>query len=249
MEVDAHWKIRRPKLRWTDVIRKDMKEKRVEIEEAHDRRTWRLKTRCAEPNYENWPNKKKYVGTTPLTMDNSSSKKYNIPSHTDQANTIQFEWECVSNAIISGDRPKATLIWTTGGRTTVISLFLFFPMSGVRCCPQLFFTASSDSLFHPPLYLVFFFQYYFSPAFLISLLTQSSHLSLDLPRLLLPPGILYSFTRISKRSHLPYRSPPVPNVEQGRSRCQPTRTRACRPLAPTRTVDVSASWTPYLQHD
>ena len=29
-----------------------------------------------------------------------------------------------------------------------LSLFLFFPLSGVRCCPQLF-TASSDSLFHP----------------------------------------------------------------------------------------------------
>ena len=33
----------------TDVIRKDMKEKQVKIEEAHDRRTWRLKTGCADP--------------------------------------------------------------------------------------------------------------------------------------------------------------------------------------------------------
>ena len=41
-----------------------------------------------------------------------------------------------------------------------------------------FFTASSDSLFHPPLSLVFFFQSPSSPAFLTSLLTQSSHLSL-----------------------------------------------------------------------
>ena len=50
-----------------------------------------------------------------------------------------------------------------------------------------FFTASSDSLFHPPLSLVFFFQSSSSPAFLKSLLTQSSDdLSLGLPRLLLP---------------------------------------------------------------
>ena len=49
-----------------------------------------------------------------------------------------------------------------------------------------FFTASSDSLFHPPLSLVFFFQSSSSPAFFTSLLTQSSHLSLGLPRLLLP---------------------------------------------------------------
>ena len=48
------------------------------------------------------------------------------------------------------------------------------------------FTASSDSLFHPPLSIVFFFQSSSSPAFLTSLLTQSSHLSLGLPRLLLP---------------------------------------------------------------
>ena len=49
-----------------------------------------------------------------------------------------------------------------------------------------FFTASSDSLFHLSLSLVFFFQSSSSPAFLTSLLTQSSHLSLGLPRLLLP---------------------------------------------------------------
>ena len=49
MVVGGHRKIGRPKLRWSDVIRKDMKEKRVKIEEAQDRRTWRLKTRCADP--------------------------------------------------------------------------------------------------------------------------------------------------------------------------------------------------------
>ncbi len=43
-----------------------------------------------------------------------------------------------------------------------------------------------DSLFHPPLSLAFFFQSSSSPAYLTSFLTQSSHLSLGLPRLLLP---------------------------------------------------------------
>ena len=37
----------------------------------------------------------------------------------------------------------------------------------------------------PPLSIVFFFQSFSSPAFLTSLLTQSSHLSLGLPRLIL----------------------------------------------------------------
>ena len=32
MEVGGHRKIGRPKLRWSDVIRKDMKEKQVRIE-------------------------------------------------------------------------------------------------------------------------------------------------------------------------------------------------------------------------
>ena len=49
-----------------------------------------------------------------------------------------------------------------------------------------FFTASSASLFHPPLSPVFFFQSPSTPAFFTSLLTQSSHLSCALPRLLLP---------------------------------------------------------------
>ena len=46
MEVDGHRKIGRPKPRWSDVIRRDMKEKGVKIEEAQDRRTW--KTRYAD---------------------------------------------------------------------------------------------------------------------------------------------------------------------------------------------------------
>ena len=32
----------RPKLRWSDVLKKDMKETTVMIEEAQDRRTWRM---------------------------------------------------------------------------------------------------------------------------------------------------------------------------------------------------------------
>ena len=50
MEVRRHSNIGRPKRRWSDVIREDKKEKRVKIEETHDRRPWRLTTRRADPN-------------------------------------------------------------------------------------------------------------------------------------------------------------------------------------------------------
>ena len=63
------------------------------------------------------------------------------------------------------------------------SLFSSFSLCQGWGAAHNFFTASSDSLFHPPLSLVF--QFSSSPAF-TSLLTQSSHLSLGLPRLLLP---------------------------------------------------------------
>ena len=43
-----------------------------------------------------------------------------------------------------------------------------------------FFTASSDSLFHPHLYLVFFFQSFSSLTFLTSVLTEFSHLRIGL---------------------------------------------------------------------
>ena len=49
MEVSGDRKIARPKQRWSDVIRKYMKEKQVKMEEAQERRTWRLKTCCADP--------------------------------------------------------------------------------------------------------------------------------------------------------------------------------------------------------
>ena len=49
MEVGEHRKIGRLKLRWRDVIRKDMKEKGVHIEEAQERRTWILKTWRTDP--------------------------------------------------------------------------------------------------------------------------------------------------------------------------------------------------------
>ena len=48
MEVGGHRKIGISKLRWSDVIRKVMKEKQVKIE-AQDRRTRRSKTRCGDP--------------------------------------------------------------------------------------------------------------------------------------------------------------------------------------------------------
>ena len=41
----GHRKIGRPKLRSTDVTRKDIKKKGVKIVDAQDRRTWRLKNR------------------------------------------------------------------------------------------------------------------------------------------------------------------------------------------------------------
>ena len=52
MEVGGHRKIGRLDiLRWSDVIRirKYMKEKQVKIEEAQDRKTWRLKIQSADP--------------------------------------------------------------------------------------------------------------------------------------------------------------------------------------------------------
>ena len=38
MEVGGHRRIGRPKLRWSDVIRKETKENQVKIEEAQERR-------------------------------------------------------------------------------------------------------------------------------------------------------------------------------------------------------------------
>ena len=50
IEVSRHRKIGRPTPRWSDVVRKYMKEKQVKIEEAQDRRMWRLKTCRTELN-------------------------------------------------------------------------------------------------------------------------------------------------------------------------------------------------------
>ena len=74
-----------------------------------------------------------------------------------------------------------------------------FPFVGDEVSPATFVTASSDSLFHPPLYHVFFFQSSSSPAFLTSLVTQSRHLSLGLLRLLLPSSLTSAalFVRLS----------------------------------------------------
>ena len=43
MKVGGHRNIGRPKLRWSDVIRKYTKEKQVKIKQAQDRRTWTFK--------------------------------------------------------------------------------------------------------------------------------------------------------------------------------------------------------------
>ena len=60
----------------------------------------------------------------------------------------------------------------------LLSIFFFFPLPEVRCCPQLLHCLIGD--FSTLLCLVFFFQSSSSPAFLKSLLTQSSHLSLPI---------------------------------------------------------------------
>ena len=67
-----------------------------------------------------------------------------------------------------------------------LSLASSFSLCQGRGAACNFFTASSASLFHPPLSPVFFFQSPSTPAFSTSLLTQSSNLSIGLPRLLLP---------------------------------------------------------------
>ena len=59
IEVCGHRNIGRPKQRWSDVIRNHMEEKGVQREEAHDRITWRLETRCVDPKIKKIPNKKK----------------------------------------------------------------------------------------------------------------------------------------------------------------------------------------------
>ena len=72
------------------------------------------------------------------------------------------------------------------------SLSSSFSLCQGRGAAHNFFTVSSDRLFHHPLSLVFFLPSSSSPAFLTSLLTQSSHLSLDLPRLLLPCSLNFA---------------------------------------------------------
>ena len=62
---------------------------------------------------------------------------------------------------------------------------LSLPLCQGRGAARNLFITSSDIRFHPPLSPVFF-QSSSSPAFLASLLTQSSHLNIGLPRLLLP---------------------------------------------------------------
>ena len=50
MEHGSEWTPKdRTKSERSDVIRKDMNEKGVQRLEAQDRRTWSMKTRCADP--------------------------------------------------------------------------------------------------------------------------------------------------------------------------------------------------------
>ena len=65
-----------------------------------------------------------------------------------------------------------------------LSLPLFFLYQGCGAACN-FFSDSSAGIFHTPLYHVFFFQSPSSHVFFTSLLTQSSHHSIGLPRLLL----------------------------------------------------------------
>ena len=66
MEIGGQRNIGRPKLRWSDVIRKCTKEEQVKIEDAQERRTWRLKTRCADRKVGNRP---KHIISLILDLD------------------------------------------------------------------------------------------------------------------------------------------------------------------------------------
>ena len=72
-EVGGHRKIGRPKLRWSDVTRKYMKEKQVKIEEVEYRRTWKLKT-MRRPQTGKRPKKKQCNG--PLDRHGTDSISY-----------------------------------------------------------------------------------------------------------------------------------------------------------------------------
>ena len=50
MEMCGHRRIRRPNRVDRYILRKDIKEKGVKIEEAQYQSTWRLKAPCADPN-------------------------------------------------------------------------------------------------------------------------------------------------------------------------------------------------------
>jgi hypothetical protein len=49
MNVDGHHSKSRPRKRWIDCAKDDMKIKRVSMEIANDRREWKKKTCCADP--------------------------------------------------------------------------------------------------------------------------------------------------------------------------------------------------------
>jgi hypothetical protein len=49
MNVDGHPSRGRPRKRWIDCVKDDMKIKGVSMEMTSDRREWNKKTRCADP--------------------------------------------------------------------------------------------------------------------------------------------------------------------------------------------------------
>jgi hypothetical protein len=50
MNVDGHPSRGRPRKRWMDCVKDDMKIKRVTMETTSDKREWKKKT-CADPTY------------------------------------------------------------------------------------------------------------------------------------------------------------------------------------------------------
>jgi hypothetical protein len=49
MNVDGHPRRSRPKKRWMDCVKDDMRIKRVSMEMTSDRREWKKKTCCVDP--------------------------------------------------------------------------------------------------------------------------------------------------------------------------------------------------------
>ena len=86
----------------------------------------------------------------------------------------------------------------------------YFSLCQGRAASRNLFTASSDSLFHPHLSLVFFFQSSPSPAFRTYPSTQSSHLSIDPLVSSCPPHVALQLSSVVR--HPPYFLRVLPTV-------------------------------------